>query len=66
MNTRFLNARAWLDEDGYHVWFSHDCLGGRDESKMPYPKWHAENGKVVPSFNCSRCGCHVFLDLEER
>lgn len=65
MNVRFLTAKAWLDADGEHVWFKHECLEGFDTSMLPHPQWHAnkEGTKVEPSVDCRKCGCHTVVDL---
>jgi hypothetical protein len=54
----FLTARAWLDEDGQHIWLAHDHKGYRDRSMLLYPDWQAVDGKVEPSVVCD-CGLHV-------
>lgn len=65
------NAHAWLDEDGVHVWVSHDCTSSIGSPTMlPYPKWRAaeRDGRlqVDPSVHCVACGLHGFLSIEER
>lgn len=61
----WLTARAWLDEDGEHVWLRHECSNGWDESMLPHPTWQAsEDGRTVePSIDCG-CGMHTFMLLE--
>ena len=59
------NARVWLDEDGRHVWFSHDCTTERVETMLPYPLWSADpaTGDVRPSIDCRECGTHSYFNL---
>lgn len=62
----FLTARAWLDEDGKHVWAAHDCTNGRVTAMLPYPPWGvADDRRVEPSFHCHECDTHVFLEIGE-
>ena len=35
-----MEPTCWLDEDGKHVWFKHDCLPHLD-------KWRLENGFTI-------------------
>lgn len=63
----FLTARAWRDEDGYHVWQAHDCKGGqRSVSKLPWPQWKADGERVQPSVICGLCGLHATLTLDKQ
>lgn len=57
-------GRAWLDEDGYHVWFAHDCVNGRSVTMLPYPRWAAEWRRVMPSIDCGDCGLHTHYGIE--
>lgn len=57
-------GRAWMDADGYHVWFAHDCVDGRSVVMLPYPKWRAEWRQVKPSVDCSACGLHAIYGIE--
>jgi len=61
----FLTARSWLDDDGYHVWTSHECVGGRLTTMLPHPLWHADGTQVEPSVACEACGAHYFGELVE-
>ena len=64
----FLHAKAWLDEDGEHVWQSHNCEDEAVESMLPHPQWHAskDGTKVEPSIHCLRCGMHAILDISDK
>lgn len=54
MNIGTLSARAWLDDDGKHVWVAHSCSGNQEETMLPYPTWSAPDGlNVAPSFCCA-------------
>lgn len=55
MSVGWLTGRAWLDEDGKHVWFAHDCTTGRDTSRLPWPTWRAEGDAVAPSIDWLSC-----------
>lgn len=57
------NARVWMDEDGEHVWFAHDCIEGRDRTMLPHPTWRRAGDKVQPSIDCGKCGVHSYFDL---
>lgn len=59
------NARVWLDEDGEHVWFAHDCTEGRIKTMLPHPQWQADpaTGDVRPSIDCRTCGTHAYFNL---
>lgn len=61
----FLTARAWLDNDGRHVWIAHDCTEGRVTTMLPWPNWHSTGLHVEPSIVCEACGLHVVARLEE-
>ena len=65
---RSISTRAWLDDDGYHVWISHPCVKGQSTHKLPWPQWQAMEGKLRPSFVCgvSGCGCHATPKIEPR
>jgi hypothetical protein len=66
-NIRFLRARGWLDDDGKHVWQSHECVTGRVTSMLPWPIWKARRDDpryCDPSVSCSACGLHTFLLIE--
>jgi len=60
--------KAWLDEDGKHVWFMHDCVLGKETSMLPYPTWKAtEDGlEVTPSIVCNDCGFHEMVSLLQK
>lgn len=66
MSTRWVTARAWLDDDGYHIWMAHDCFRGREAFMLPYPTWKMnEDGKTAsPSFHCTLCNCHTTGTIE--
>jgi hypothetical protein len=60
----FLTARAWLDEDGRHVWLEHDCGDERARTMLP-STWQADaEGHVSPSIDCRACGAHFFAQVE--
>jgi hypothetical protein len=61
----WMTLKAWLDEDGVHVWFQHDCTDGRVTNMAAHPRWEAKGGRVTPSFNCSKCGLHDFVELSD-
>jgi hypothetical protein len=61
VTTPWHNATWWLDEDGKHVWQSHDCVKGRVTSMLPWSKWSMKDGTVTPSVVCELCGMHVIL-----
>lgn len=73
MSIRFMTARAWMDEDGYHVWFAHDCVNGPITTMLP-SQWERTNmlgnttdtGRVEPSLHCGKCQLHVFLVIEAK
>jgi len=63
----FLEGRAWLDDDGKHIWFAHDCKTKRETSMLPYPTWQAgSDGFVTPSIVCNECGFHSIQPISER
>ena len=61
------NYAAWLDEDGKHIWFRHQCVNGAVlESMLPYPTWHQsqkDRTVVEPSIVCNDCHFHEFVSL---
>lgn len=59
----FLRDRAWLDDDGVHVWLEHGCTSGVERTMLPNPPWHAVGGQVEPSINCGSCDAHYFAQL---
>lgn len=56
---------CWLDEDGRHVWWQHDCVdkaGTRVQLRwmLPHPHWRKGDGDsptVTPSIVCEVPGC---------
>lgn len=61
----WLSGRTWVDDDGMHVWFAHDCAQGRSMEMLPWPIWQVlPNGRVEPSINCEACGLHSFYAIE--
>lgn len=62
-----LPGRAWMDTDGKHVWWEHDCLkdGQRVTLRfmLPWPHWKHNGGQppanahVQPSIVCEVPGC---------
>jgi hypothetical protein len=61
----FVHAKAWLDDDGEHVWTRHVCASGPIEFILP-PPWHLHGQKVEPSLSCELCGLHTFLEIEAK
>lgn len=67
------NYKAWLDEDGKHIWFQHECKERVVEiSMLPFPHWHEKPpdsnsfGRFVePSIVCNACGFHEIVRLGE-
>jgi len=60
-NDTYGHYTCWMDEDGFHVWQHHICVGLPEESLLPrgtYKFWTEQEGRVVPSINCERCGLH--------
>lgn len=59
---------CWMDEDGYHVWYAHDCIRPSGErhtlhTMLPHPGWRKSEGDaptVTPSIVCTvpACGFH--------
>lgn len=52
---------CWMDDDGFHVWQHHMCQSEIVESLLPrgtYKFWTEQDGRVVPSINCEKCGLH--------
>jgi len=66
MSGGFLTAKTWLDDDGRHVWLSHDCKDGQETTMLPYPRWKAVDGKVQPSIMCNDCGLHYFATIGKK
>lgn len=62
---RSIATRAWLDDDGRHVWISHPCVTRQSMHKLPWPQWQAVDGKLKPSFVClvPDCGCHATPEI---
>lgn len=58
-------AVVWLDDDGRHVWFAHDCAEGRVETMLPHPTWIADpvTDDVRPAIDCRECGTHAYFNL---
>lgn len=48
---------AWLDADGRHIWWRHQCVDGEHTDMLPWPNWQNKNGTVTPSIVCGRPGC---------
>jgi len=60
------SGRAWLDEDGRHIWFAHDCVDGREFTWLPSTwKADADGRYVTPSIMCSDCGFHEIVLIGE-
>ena len=60
-NDTYGHYTCWMDDDGFHVWQHHVCVGLPEESLLPrgtYKFWTEQEGRVVPSINCERCGLH--------
>lgn len=55
----WLTGTAWLDNDGRHIWFAHDCTTERVATMLPWPVWHSDGHNVVPSISCEACGLHA-------
>lgn len=58
-----LPGTAWMDDDGYHVWYRHDCLRPSGErhacdAMLPHPGWKTHDGAVSPSIVCMVPGCN--------
>ena len=61
----WLNGRCWVDDDGRHVWFAHDCAEGRVATMLPWPTWQVlADGRVAPSIDCRACGLHANYPVE--
>lgn len=55
-----VDSRTWIDADGLHVWFAHNCVNARSATMLPYPMWQRDDaGKLWPSVSCGECGTHV-------
>jgi hypothetical protein len=54
-----LPGKAWLDEDGRHVWWEHLCSAAKGTVRymLPWPHWQAINGAMSPSVVCEVPGC---------
>lgn len=56
-----LPGEAWLDEDGRHVWFRHDCIIDDKRQSidwmLPWPNWKEADRYVQPSIQCTVPGC---------
>lgn len=58
VNVKWLSGLAWLDDDGRHIWFRHDCVEGTVTTMLP-DTWRVdEKGYVRPSVQCDACGLH--------
>lgn len=55
-------GRAWIDEDGKHIWFLHQCADGEIHYDMlPWPHWQNNKQRpafVTPSIVCTIQGCN--------
>lgn len=60
-----LSYAAWLDDDGEHVWLSHECAEGFVTFMLPNTWRVVGKDKIEPSFTCDDCGAHEFLELGE-
>lgn len=61
----WLSARCWVDDDGRHIWFAHDCAQERVATMLPWPTWQVlPNGRIEPSISCETCGFHEFMPIE--
>lgn len=61
----WMNGRCWVDDDGQHVWFAHDCAQERVATMLPRPTWQVlDNGRVEPSIHCRTCGLHARYAIE--
>ncbi len=67
---------AWLDDDGKHFWWKHDCdsdhgrwalsEGFKPDRKLPIAAWGwtvvtKEPLTISPSILCGECGVHGFI-----
>lgn len=52
-----LPSIAWLDPDGRHIWWRHQCVDGEHTDMLPWAAWQSINGVVTPSIVCERKGC---------
>lgn len=61
----WMTGRAWVDDDGQHVWFAHDCAQERVSTMLPWPTWQVlPDGHVEPSIDCQACGLHARYTIE--
>lgn len=60
----WMTGNAWLDIDGRHIWFAHDCTSERVVTMLAWPTWHSNGIDVVPSVNCDGCGLHAHYKLD--
>lgn len=56
-----LPGRAWMDGDGRHVWWEHECFKGGQRVTLrwmlPWSDWSAKDGHITPSVVCEVPGC---------
>ena len=55
-----LPGSAWLDTDGRHIWWRHECVDGQRDWMLPWPHWKSDGNCVTPSIVCTvqNCGFH--------
>lgn len=58
------NYEVRLDEDGKHIWFTHDCKNGRETTWLP-STWKVVGKEVRPSIVCNECGFHEMVQITE-
>jgi hypothetical protein len=61
----WVSGRAWLDDDGKHVWTAHIHHGEVQTVMMPWPQWRANGHIITPSVHCTDCGFHAFPFITE-
>lgn len=59
--SHFIDAHAWLDEDGQHVWLRHQCKPKPrvNTTMLPWPDWQTVGDHVEPSIICMECDLHA-------
>jgi hypothetical protein len=55
----------WALDERDCPWVIHSCSSGVDAWRLP-PPWHMADGRPMPSLDCRRCGCHVFVAADDR
>lgn len=56
----------WLDKDGAHLWWVHDCSIPKQYTRLPLgpAHWHLEKSDpitITPSILCEACKIHGFI-----